>query len=175
MARAVLPGMRMLFWTVALLSANALHRTTNGALRPPRRQLGARPKTSWVANRTRACSVRITPDCPAAAGEASAANEHARFRSRANRPGCEPNEPPPSPRDAATARACSAALASPAAARRSRVTKAQHPRLRSATQDVLGRAPSLAAGHLEQRRLERRLGGSRALELQVEPPEHAKG
>src|SRR6184192_4818968 len=107
-------------------------------------ELGARPKTSWVANRTRACSVRITPDCPAAAGEASAANEHARFRSRANRPSCERDEPPPSPRDPATARACSAALASPAAARRSRVTKAQHPRLRSATQDVLGRVPSTA-------------------------------
>src|SRR5205823_1324466 len=26
--------------------------------------LGARPKTSWVANRTRPCSVRITPACP---------------------------------------------------------------------------------------------------------------
>src|SRR5437762_3892049 len=45
------------------------------------------------------------------------------------------------PRDLATARACYAALALPAAARRSGVTKAQHSRLRSATQDVLGRAP----------------------------------
>src|SRR5262249_57666816 len=34
-----------------------------------------------------------------------------------------------------------AALASPAAARRSRVTKAQHPRVCSATQEALGRPP----------------------------------
>src|SRR5438552_16270546 len=44
--------------------------------------LGARPKTSWVANRMRGCSVAITPDFPAAAGEASAADGHARFHSR---------------------------------------------------------------------------------------------
>src|SRR5207244_10298053 len=41
------------------------------------RRLGARPKTSWVAKRTRACGVGITRRRRAAAGEASAANWHA--------------------------------------------------------------------------------------------------
>src|SRR5438067_2269217 len=63
----------------ATLAPDAARRRGRGRrLRPPRlgavaRRIGARPKTSWVATRTRGCSVGITPDCPAAAGEASAA------------------------------------------------------------------------------------------------------
>src|SRR6185369_8773836 len=41
--------------------------------RLPARRLGARPKTSWVAERTRGCSAFVTRDRRAAAGEASAA------------------------------------------------------------------------------------------------------
>src|SRR5207253_6082480 len=71
--------------------------------------LGARPKTSWVANRTRGCSVGITPDCPAAAGEASAADEHARFHGR-RRPPQSPTGTHERRETSGTARVRSAAL-----------------------------------------------------------------
>src|SRR5207249_2730144 len=45
-----------------------------GGARRVRPRLGARPKTSWVAKRTRACGVGITRRRRTAAGEASAAN-----------------------------------------------------------------------------------------------------
>jgi hypothetical protein len=50
------------------------------------------------------------------------------------------------------ARTACAALASPAAARRSRVTKTGHPRVRPATQEVLGRAPSPSSRQARSRR-----------------------
>src|SRR6185369_12244274 len=52
------------------LLARRAHLDRPGA---PSRGLGARPKTSWVAGRTRGCSAFVTRDRRAAAGEASAA------------------------------------------------------------------------------------------------------
>src|SRR5438552_18262495 len=91
--------------------------------------LGARPKTSWVANRMRECSVGITPDSPAAAGEASAADGHARFRSRRGQ-AQSPNGSHERREAFRTARVRSAALASAAAGPRWRVTLAPHARAR---------------------------------------------
>src|SRR5439155_1773362 len=90
------------------------------------RALGARPKTSWVAKRTRACGVGITRGRRAAAGEASAANLHVL--------------PPswPAGFGSLTCPARFAAPASPAAALRSRAHAAHILALRPKTKSWVG-------------------------------------
>src|SRR5438093_1375103 len=114
-------------------------------LRPVLRRLLARLERNTrllgARARTRACGARGTRDRRAAAGEASAA-QPTRAVPEVSRHSCL------SVADWACLRwpwnrACSsAALASPAAAGQSGVIATEHPRVRFATQDVLGRAPS---------------------------------
>src|SRR5438874_1818406 len=86
-----------------------------------RQQREEATRSGRAAGRMRACPVGIPPDSPAAAGEASAADGHARFRSRRGQ-AQSPNGSHESREAFRTARVRSAALASPAAARRWRVT-----------------------------------------------------